>query len=66
MNNEELFPTYIKSEAEDITDYYADYRMVTKNPGKYSDKLINVSDAYVLKISETSADEVEAVLRVNE
>lgn len=57
LNNEELFPTYIKSEAEDITDYYADYRMVTKNPGKYSDKLINVSDAYVLKISETSEED---------
>ena len=56
--NESLFPTSTEADAEAATDYGLEYRMIAKNPDNYGDKLLSLSDVYVMSISETNSDDM--------
>lgn len=55
--NESLFLENKNEGLEEYTDTSLEYKVLTKNIDKHGDKLIYLSEAYVLSIDETELDE---------
>lgn len=63
---EKLFLANDNSKLESMTDYSIDNRMLTKNIDKYGDKLISVSDAFVIAINEETIENLTiSTIQVN-
>ena len=62
--NPDLFPCADKEIAEEYTDSSIDFKMINKNQDKYGDKLICISEAYVIGINETNFDDGSSLTEV--
>lgn len=55
--NPTLFPCADKETAKEYTDSSIEFKMINKNQNKYGDKLMCVSEAYVIGINESNYDD---------
>lgn len=62
--NPTLFPCADKETAEEYTDSSIEFKMINKNQNKYGDKLMCVSEAYVVGINESNYDDGTSLTEV--